>query len=72
MSHLLALIKACAPRVTSQAPVVMFWPFDVARANYAQAVRAGLIERSLLASARFEHQLNAVEDLALGPLARRY
>ena len=51
---------------------VLAMPFDMAREHYAKAVRAGLIERSMLASARFEQQLNAFEHLTLGPLARRY
>jgi hypothetical protein len=50
---------------------VLCLPFDVARMNYAAAVRAGLIERSLLASARFGRLLNTMEVIVLGPLARR-
>ncbi|MBI5257784.1 MAG: hypothetical protein HY855_14870 [Burkholderiales bacterium] len=46
-------------------------PFDALRAHYANAVQAGLVERSLLASARVERQLDALERLLLGPLARR-
>ncbi|WP_180125532.1 hypothetical protein [Rhodoferax sp. BLA1] len=46
-------------------------PFDLARANYAAAVRLGLIKNSLLNSARFEQQLGAAERLTLGPWARR-
>jgi hypothetical protein len=49
---------------------VMALPFDIARAHYASAVRAGFIERSMLASARFGHTLNALERLTLGPWAR--
>lgn len=49
---------------------VMALPFDIARDQYASAVRAGLIERSLLASARFGQTLNALERLTLGPWAR--
>jgi hypothetical protein len=49
---------------------VMALPFDVARENYARAVRAGLIERSMLASAQFGRTLNALEKLMLGPWAR--
>ncbi len=47
-------------------------PFDMARAQYAKAVQLGLIERSMLASARFGQTLNALEKLTLGPLSRRY
>ena len=47
-------------------------PFDMAREQYAKSVRAGLVERSLIASARFERMLNALELLTLGFMARRY
>ena len=47
-------------------------PFDVAREQYAKSVRAGLVERSLIASARFEHAISALERLTLGCMARRY
>ncbi len=46
-------------------------PFDIARSQYARAVHAGLIERSLLANAEFERKLGALERFALGPWARR-
>jgi hypothetical protein len=46
-------------------------PFDTARAQYAQGVQVGLIERSMLASRDFECALGIVEQLTLGPLARR-
>lgn len=46
-------------------------PFDALRALYASAVQAGFIERSLLASARFERALARLEQFVLGPLARR-
>ncbi|SBP86562.1 conserved hypothetical protein [Thiomonas delicata] len=45
-------------------------PFDAMREQYASAVRAGLIECSLLASARFERKLGELERVALGPWAR--
>jgi hypothetical protein len=51
--------------------LVLGLPFDLARANYAHAVRLGLIKQSLLNSARFEQQLSIVERLTLGPWARR-
>ncbi len=50
---------------------LMSLPFDNARAQYAQAVRAGLLARSLLASARFERSVDTLERLAYGPFARR-
>ena len=46
-------------------------PFDLAREQYALSVQAGLIERSLLASARFSRALIAAEKLTLGPWARQ-
>jgi hypothetical protein len=46
-------------------------PFDNLRAHYASAVRAGLVQRSMLASRDFEHAVGALERVALGPLARR-
>ena len=50
---------------------VMALPFDMARDNYARAVRAGLIERSLLQSTRFTRSLRMLEGLTLGIWARR-
>ncbi len=50
---------------------VLGLPFDVARAQYAAAVQWGLVERSMLASRNFAHALGALEQLALGPWARR-
>ena len=47
-------------------------PFDMAREQYAKSVRAGLVERSMIASARFERALSALEQLTLGCMARRY
>ena len=47
-------------------------PFDLARDNYARAVRAGLIERSMLDSARFTRTVGALERLTLGPWARGF
>jgi hypothetical protein len=46
-------------------------PFDALRFQYASAVQAGLAQRSLLASGRFERAIDAIEVLILGPLARR-
>jgi len=44
--------------------------FDAMRRSYAGAVVAGLVPRSMLASARFDRWLGALEALTLGPLAR--
>lgn len=51
---------------------VLALPFDVMREHYARSVRAGLIQRSLLASARFEQAISAMERATLGAMARRY
>lgn len=70
------LIAQMAPFTTHPAwpqtvKEVMSLPFDNARAQYAHAVRAGLLARSLLASARFDHSVDTLEKLAYGPFARR-
>lgn len=46
-------------------------PFDALRAQYAGAVVAGWLPRSLIASGRFERALGVMEAATLGPLARR-
>lgn len=46
-------------------------PFEAMRSQYAGAVAAGLVAKSLLASARLERSLDSLEKLCLGPLARR-
>jgi hypothetical protein len=45
-------------------------PFDVLREHYAKAVRAGLIQESMLASRDLERVLAALEHASLGPWAR--
>ena len=55
----------------SVARLSLYLPFDLARENYAMAVKAGLLERSLLASARFGRILHDLECATLGVLARR-
>ena len=50
---------------------LLAWPFDAMRVQYASAVRAGLIERSILASRDFEVAVARLERWSLGPLARR-
>jgi hypothetical protein len=49
---------------------VLALPFDMIRAQHALAVQTGMWPRSLLESQRFESHLEAMERLALGPLAR--
>lgn len=51
--------------------LILGLPFDLARANYGLAVRLGLIENSLLQSARFARDLCAIERLTLGPWVRQ-
>lgn len=51
--------------------IALSLPFDAVRAQYAGAVSAGFIERSMIASGRFERALGTIEHLMLGPLARR-
>jgi hypothetical protein len=46
-------------------------PFDALRASHAIAVKAGLVQNSMLASRDFEHVVSALERATLGPLARR-
>ena len=46
-------------------------PFDVAREQYAKAVRVGFIAPSMLAGAKFERLLGAMEKATLGPWARQ-
>ena len=45
-------------------------PFDLARAQHAAAVQCGAAPRSLLESARFEHDIDWLEHASLGQLAR--
>ncbi len=45
-------------------------PFDVLRAQHAEAVRAGLLTRSILESQEFEQRMHALEHFWLGPFAR--
>lgn len=49
----------------------MAMPFDALRFQYANAVMAGLVRRSILASGELERTVDALEKLALGPLARQ-
>jgi hypothetical protein len=51
--------------------LVLGQPFDIARAQYAIGVRAGLFKDSMLASARFSRDINVLETLTLGPWARQ-
>jgi hypothetical protein len=55
----------------SAASLMAGLPFDLARSNYARAVRFGFFQNSLLQSARFERELVQAERLTLGPWARQ-
>ena len=46
-------------------------PFEALRFQYASAVTAGLVPRSILASGKLERALDVLEKLVLGPLARQ-
>lgn len=50
---------------------LMSMPFDALRRHYANAVMAGLVPRSLLASARSERAIDTLEKFVLGPIARQ-
>ena len=72
MPSQLGWIAAVAVSMSRVASDFLALPLDIAREQYAKAVKAGLIERSLLKSAKFGQMLNAVEKLMLGPMARTY
>ncbi len=66
------VISAKPQSVLSRSISLLFsLPFDVARSNYARAVRLGFLQNSLLQSARFERELVQAERLTLGPWARQ-
>lgn len=64
------LLRAAADATRSSA-LFFSLPFDVAREQYASAVRVGLIEPSMLAGAQFERTLSSMEKATLGPWARQ-
>jgi hypothetical protein len=59
-------MKAITPSMSA----LLGLPFDLAREMYARAVRAGILQNSQIASARFSRALCASEKLTLGPWAR--
>lgn len=65
------------PRLTAPMALASVWAraghagFDAVRSQYALAVGAGLLPRSLRASGRLEAWLAATERTTMGPLARR-
>lgn len=66
-----ASMEAAMASAVSIAEHALQWPFDAMRDQFASAVRAGLIERSLIASARFERKVAVLEQTLLGTCARR-
>ena len=66
-----ASIEAAVTSAVSVARGALQWPFDTMREHYANAVRAGLVERSLIASAQFERKVAVLEQSLLGACARR-
>jgi hypothetical protein len=71
MSTALAHPLAHPVLVTQASQTLMGLPFDLMRAQYAAAARAGLVQRSMLASSRFDQTLTTLERLSYGPFARR-
>jgi hypothetical protein len=53
------------------ARLIQCLPFDMAREQYGVAVQLGLLQRSMLAWARFERRIDRLEKATLGPWARR-
>lgn len=60
-----------AASFTRTAALLQGLPFDIAREQYAKAVQFGLVQRSMLASAKFAQQIDLLEKMTLGPWARR-
>ena len=70
MTEFATLMTGGLEQAAQQQKNLLGMPFDMARQQYSSAVRSGLIERSLIASARFERALSAIEVCSLGPWAR--
>jgi hypothetical protein len=47
------------------------WPFEALRFQYAGAVRAGLLPNSMRVAHDFDRAIVRLEQMSLGPLARR-
>ena len=60
-----------AESLVKASSLVLSQPFDIARELYAVAARIGLIENSLLGSARYGRYIHSVEKMVLGPWARQ-
>lgn len=46
-------------------------PFDTARQAYTEAVKAGLLPKSMIATSNFHRHVDSWEKISLGPIARR-
>lgn len=66
-----ATLVADALMKATSLPLVQPFDMDMARALCALAVRVGLMESSLLASARFGRDISSLEKMTLGPWARQ-
>lgn len=64
-------LTTATPDAKRASALFLSLPFDVVREQYANAVRVGLIEGSMLAGAKFEQSIDALEKLTLGPWARQ-
>lgn len=64
-------VTKTASAVVRTSTLVLGVPFDLAREQYAHAVRVGLIERSMLGWAKFDRTVSRLEKLVLGPRARQ-
>lgn len=53
------------------ARLIRYLPFDMAREQYGMAVQMGVLQRSMLAWAKFERHIDQLEKATLGPWARR-
>lgn len=65
----LATSPQATPAQAGQALLAM--PFDAMRFQYANAVMAGWVPRSILASAKSDRAIDLLEKFSLGPIARR-
>jgi hypothetical protein len=71
LAFMTAFTPAAVARASALPNRLMGLPFDAMRAQYANAVRAGWIERSMLASSQFDHAVSVLERLTCGPFARK-
>jgi hypothetical protein len=53
------------------ARLIQYLPYDMAREQYGMAVQMGVLQRSMLAWAKFERHIDRLEKATLGPWARQ-